>query len=184
MSITINPNGTLNLGTNGKIQATNIDLSGSWSNAPSGTVITVARGTLGSTFSTSSDSNVYTGLATSALVRKMPGGTGAGKSSIHIYCMGGNRDANNDQKQDVTILYRSIGGASDSEIAYMDANHYGGFWGPHAGYHVDTSTMNAGSSLVYKMYQRSRGGGSTVYFHNVTGGVSGNCHLIAQEIVN
>lgn len=31
--------GTLNLGTNGKIQATNIDLDGTWSDAPAGTII-------------------------------------------------------------------------------------------------------------------------------------------------
>ena len=39
--------GQLNLGTNGKIQATNIDLSGDWSNAPPGTIISHAYGTMG-----------------------------------------------------------------------------------------------------------------------------------------
>ena len=31
--------GTLNLGANGKIQATNIDLDAAWSDAPAGTII-------------------------------------------------------------------------------------------------------------------------------------------------
>ena len=35
--------GTLNLGTSGKIQATNIDLSGNWADAPPGTVIQLLR---------------------------------------------------------------------------------------------------------------------------------------------
>ena len=61
--------GTLNLGTNGKIQSTNIDLSGDWSNAPSGTIISHAYGTMGSSFSTTSDSQVATGLITSPLVK-------------------------------------------------------------------------------------------------------------------
>ena len=74
--------GQLNLGTNGKIQATNINLSGDWSNAPSGTIITTATGELHTTFSTSNDNQQDTGLHTSALVRKLPGGTTAGTSKI------------------------------------------------------------------------------------------------------
>ena len=35
--------GTLNLGTSGKIQATNIDLDGNWADAPPGTVIQLLR---------------------------------------------------------------------------------------------------------------------------------------------
>ena len=47
--------GQLNLGTNGKIQATNIDLSANWKNAPPGTIITHAYGLMGTSFSTTSD---------------------------------------------------------------------------------------------------------------------------------
>jgi len=178
--------GTLNLGTNGKIQATNIDLSGDWSNAPSGTIITVAYGILNANFSTTSDSNVDTGLATSALVKKMANGSAAGTSRIHVYCFGGNRDSNTEAAQDVTSLYRSVNGQTFYERDYMDSSYYGGYWHPHSCMYVDTSVgaMGAGASVVYKMYVRSRGGGNTVYFHREIGGVSGACYMMVQEIVN
>tara|TARA_B100000902_G_C27014379_1_gene766445 strand:+ start:116 stop:676 length:561 start_codon:yes stop_codon:yes gene_type:complete len=186
MAITINPNGTLNLGTNGKIQATNIDLSGDWSNAPSGTVITVAYGLLNSTFSTTSDSQVATGLITSPLVKKLANGSAAGTSRIHVYCFGGNRDNNSTSHQDVTLFYRKINNGSYTERDYGDAQHQGGYWGPHCASLVDTSVgaMGVGDTVRYQMYVRSRGGSHAIYFHNEIGGVSGSPYIIAQEIVN
>ena len=176
--------GTLNLGTNGKIQATNIDLSASWSNAPSGTIITTATGELGTAFSTSSDSAVDTGLTTSALVRKLPGGTGAGTSKIIITLQGGCRNADSSSGQDVTELHRSSNGGSYSMLDYMDSQYRGDtYWLPHSGMCIDIGGA-AGSSFVYKIYQRSRGAGTTIHFMNVVGGVTGSVYLIAQEIVN
>ena len=177
--------GTLNLGTNGKIQATNIDLSGTWSNAPSGTIITTATGELHTAFSTSSDSGVYTGLATSPLVRKLPGGTTSGTSKIIITLQGGCRSADSSSGQDVTELHRSINGASDSFLEYMDSQYRGStYWLPHSGMYIDTVPNSAGASHVYKIYQRSRGAGTTIHFHQVVGGVAGAVYLIAQELVN
>ena len=177
--------GTLNLGTNGKIQATNIDLSATWSNAPAGTIITTATGELHTAFSTSSDSGVYTGLATSALVRKLPGGTTSGTSKILITCTGGCRSADSSSGQDVTELHRSVNGGSYSFIEYMDSQYRGDtYWLPHSGMYIDTSTSSAGASHVYKMYQRSRGAGTTIHFNLVVGGVTGAVYLIAQEVVN
>ena len=176
--------GTLNLGTNGKIQSTNIDLSGDWVNAPSGTIITTAYGSLFSSFSTTSDSQVDTGLATSALVRKLPGGSGAGQSTILITFEGGCRDSNSGSSQDVTLLYKSTNGGSDSEQVYMDAQYSGGYWQGHTGAYFDANAGSAGDSLVYKAYVRSRGGGTNVWFHRVIGGVSTAAHILAQEIVN
>ena len=186
MAITINPNGTLNLGTNGKIQATNIDLSGDWSNAPSGTVITVAYGLLNSTFSTTSDSQVATGLITSPLVKKLANGSAPGTSRIHVFCFGGNRDNNSTSHQDVTLFYRSVNGQAYTERDYADAQHQGGYWGPHCASLVDTSVgaMGVGDTVRYQMYVRSRGGSHAIYFHNEIGGVSGSPYIIAQEIVN
>ena len=112
--------GTLNLGTNGKIQATNIDLSGDWSNAPSGTIISHAYGTMGTSFSTTSDSQVATGLITSPLVKKLPNGSAAGTSRIHVFCFGGNRDSNSEQGQDVTLIYRSVNSGTYYERDYAD----------------------------------------------------------------
>ena len=71
----------------------NINLGGNWIDAPSGTIITTAFGTLSSDFVTSNDTQQDTGLATSPLVRKLPGGTGAGKSTIIITFEGGCRDS-------------------------------------------------------------------------------------------
>ena len=177
--------GTLNLGTNGKIQATNIDLSATWSNAPAGTIITTATGELHTTFSTSSDSGVDTGLTTSALVRKLPGGTTSGTSKIIITCTGGCRSADSSSGQDVTELHRSVNGGSYSFIEYMDSQYRGDtYWLPHSGMYIDTSTSSAGASHVYKMYQRSRGAGTTIHFNLVVGGVTGAVYLIAQEVVN
>ena len=177
--------GTLNLGTNGKIQATNIDLSASWSNAPSGTIITTATGELGTTFSTSNDSGQDTGLTTSALVRKLPGGSGAGTSKIIVTCTGGCRSADSSSGQDVTELHKSTNGGSYSFRDYMDSQYRGStYWLPHSGMHIDTSADSAGASLVYKMYQRSRGAGTTIHFNLVVGGVTGSVYLVAQEIVN
>ena len=176
--------GTLNLGTNGKIQATNIDLSAAWSNAPSGTIITTATGELGTAFSTSSDSGVDTGLTTSALVRKLPGGTTSGTSKIIITCTGGCRDSDSSSGQDVTELHRSSNGGSYSMLDYMDSKYgTGSTWLPHSGMCIDTGG-SAGASFVYKMYQRSRGGGTTVHFNKIIGGVTGSVYLVAQEIVN
>ena len=177
--------GTLNLGTNGKIQATNIDLSASWSNAPSGTIITTATGELGTTFSTSNDSGQDTGLTTSALVRKLPGGSGAGTSKIIVTCTGGCRSADSSSGQDVTELHRSINGASYSFLDYMDSQYRGStYWLPHSGMYIDTVPNSAGASHVYKMYQRSRGAGTTIHFNIVVGGVTGSVYLVAQEVVN
>ena len=177
--------GTLNLGTNGKIQATNIDLSATWSNAPAGTIITTATGELHTTFSTSSDSGVDTGLTTSALVRKLPGGTGSGTSKIIITCTGGCRSADSSSGQDVTELHRSVNGGSYSFIEYMDSQYRGDtYWLPHSGMYIDTSTSSAGASIIYRMYQRSRGAGTTIHFNIVVGGVTGSVYLVAQEVVN
>ena len=186
MAITINPNGTLNLGTNGKIQATNIDLSGDWSNAPPGTIISHAYGSLNSNFSTTSDSQVATGLITSPLVKKLANGSAAGTSRIHVYCFGGNRDNNSTSHQDVTLFYRKINNGSYTERDYGDAQHQGGYWGPHCASLVDTSVgaMGVGDTVRYQMYVRSRGGSHAIYFHNEIGGVSGSPYIIAQEIVN
>jgi len=186
MAITINPNGTLNLGTNGKIQATNIDLSGDWSNAPPGTIISHAYGLLTSSFSTTSDSQVATGLITSPLVKKLANGSASGTSRIHVFCFGGNRDSNADSHQDVTLFYRKVNNGSYTERDYADAQHYGGYWGPHCAALVDTSVgaMGAGDTVRYQMYVRSRGGGSRVDFHAEIGGVSGSPYIIAHEVVN
>ena len=178
--------GQLNLGVNGKIQATNIDLSGDWSNAPPGTIISHAYGFLNSTFSTTSDGNVATGLITGPLVKKLANGSASGTSRIHVFCFGGNRDSNSDSRQDVTSFYRSINGGSYTERDYADANHYGGYWVPHCASYVDTSVgaMGAGDTVRYQMYVRSRGGGSRIDFHKEIGGVSGSPYIIAQEVVN
>ena len=178
--------GTLNLGTNGKIQATNIDLSGDWSNAPSGTIITHAYGSIGSNFSTTSDSQVATGLITSPLVKKLPNGSASGTSRIHVFCFGGNRDSNTEAAQDVTLIYRSINGQTYYERDYADSSYYGGYWHPHSCMYVDTSVgaMGVGDTVRYQMYVRSRGGTHTIYFHAEIGGVSGSPYIIAQEIVN
>ena len=184
--------GTLNLGStqissSGTtiVSSNNLNLTGDWVNAPSGTIITTATGELGTQFSTSNDSGQDTGLHTSALVRKLAGGTGAGKSIIIVTLQGGCRDADSSSGQDVTELHRSINGGSDSFIDYMDSQYRGNtFWNAHSGMHIDTGTSSAGASLVYKMYQRSRGGGTTIYFNKVVGGVTGSVYLVAQEVVN
>ena len=184
--------GTLNLGSaqisssgNTLVSSSNLNLSGDWVNAPSGTIITTATGELGTAFSTSSDSGVDTGLTTSALVRKLPGGTGAGTSKIIITCTGGCRSADSSSGQDVTELHRSINGASYSFLDYMDSQYRGDtYWLPHSGMYIDTVPNSAGASHVYKMYQRSRGAGTTIHFNLVVGGVTGAVYLIAQEVVN
>ena len=162
----------------------NINLGGNWIDAPSGTIITTAFGTLSSDFVTSNDTQQDSGLATSALVRKLPGGTGAGKSTIMITFEGGCRDSSGSSGQDVTLLYKATNGGSDAEQVYMDAQYSGGYWQGHTGCYFDTNAGSAGDSLVYKAYVRSRGGGSNVWFHRVIGGVSTAAHILAQEIVN
>ena len=163
----------------------NINFGGNWVDAPSGTIITTVTGELHTAFSTSSDSGVDTGLATSALVRKLPGGTTSGTSKILITCTGGCRSADSSSGQDVTELHRSVNGGSYSFIEYMDSQYRGStYWLPHSGMYIDTSTSSAGASIIYKMYQRSRGAGTTIHFHQVVGGVAGAVYLTAQEVVN
>jgi len=178
--------GQLNLGANGKIQATNIDLSGDWKNAPPGTIISHAYGSMGTTFSTSSDSQVATGLITSALVKKLPNGSASGTSRIHVFVFGGCRDSNNENAQDVTLIYRKVNNGSYTERDYGDAQYVGGYWQPHCASVVDDSVgaMGAGDTVRYQAYVRCRGGGYTVYFHREIGGVAGSPYIIAQEIVN
>ena len=183
--------GTLNLGStqisssgSTLVIPSNINLGGNWIDAPSGTIITTATGELHTGFSTSSDSGVDTGLAAS-LVRKLPGGTGAGTSKIIISLEGGCRSADTSSGQDVTELHRSVNGGSFSFQEYMDSQYSGGtYWLPHSGMYIDTHTSSAGASIVYKIYQRSRGAGTTVHFHQVVGGVAGAVYLIAKELVN
>ena len=183
--------GTLNLGStqlsssgSTLVIPSNINFGGNWVDAPSGTIITTAYGTLSSDFSTTNDTQQDTGLATSALVRKLPGGSGAGKSTILITFEGGCRDQSGSSGQDVTLLYKATNGGSDSEQVYMDAQYSGGYWQGHTGAYFDANAGSAGDSLVYKAYLRSRGGGNLVYFHRVIGGVSTAAHILAQEIVN
>ena len=184
--------GTLNLGntqisSSGTtiVSSNNLNLTGDWVNAPSGTIITTATGELGTAFSTSNDSGQDTGLTTSALVRKLPGGTGAGKSRIIVTCTGGCRSADSSSGQDVTELHKSTNGGSYSFRDYMDSQYRGStYWLPHSGMHIDNGTSSAGASLVYRMYQRSRGAGTTIHFNLVVGGVTGSVYLVAQEIVN
>ena len=163
----------------------NINLGGNWIDAPSGTIITTATGELHTTFSTSNDTQQDTGLHTSALVRKLPGGTTAGTSKIIITCTGGCSSADSSSGQDVTELHRSINGASYSFLDYMDSQYRGStYWLPHSGMYIDTVPNSAGASHVYKMYQRSRGAGTTIHFNIVVGGVTGSVYLVAQEVVN
>ena len=184
--------GTLNLGStqissSGTtiVSSNNLNLTGDWVNAPSGTIITTATGELGTTSSTSNDSGQDTGLTTSALVRKLPGGTGAGKSRIIVTLQGGCRSADSSSGQDVTELHKSTNGGSYSMRDYMDSQYRGStYWLPHSGMHIDAGTSSAGASLIYKIYQRSRGAGTTIHFHQVVGGVAGAVYLIAQELVN
>ena len=93
--------GTLNLGGDATYSGNSTGLT----QAPPGTIISQAYGSLGSTFSTSSDSQVATGLITSALVKKMPNGSASGTSRIHVFVFGGCRDSNNENAQDVTLIY-------------------------------------------------------------------------------
>ena len=174
--------GTLNLGGSANYSGNSTGLT----QAPPGTIISHAYGSLGSTFSTSSDSQVATGLITSALVKKMPNGSASGTSRIHVFVFGGCRDSNNENAQDVTLIYRSVNGQSYTERDYGDAQYVGGYWQPHCASIVDTSVgaMGAGDTVRYQMYVRSRGGSNTIYFHREIGGVSGACYMMAQEIVN
>ena len=67
----------------------------------------------------------------------------------------------------------------------MDSQYRGStYWLPHSGMIIDTVPNSAGASHVYKIYQRSRGAGTTIHFHQVVGGVAGGVYLIAQEVVN
>ena len=175
--------GTLNLGGSATYSGNSTGLT----QAPPGTIITVAYGVLNSNFSTSSDSQVATGLITGPLVKKMANGSAAGTSRIHVYCFGGNRDSNNHTvAQDVTLIYRSVNSGTYYERDYADASYNGGYWHPHSCMYVDTSVgaMGVGDTVRYQMYVRCRGGGQTVYFHREIGGVSGACYMMAQEIVN
>jgi hypothetical protein len=115
----------------------------------------------------------------------LPGGTGAGTSKIIINLQGGCRSADSSSGQDVTELHRSINGGSYSMLDYMDSQYRGDtYWLPHSGMYIDTVPNSAGASHVYKIYQRSRGAGTTIHFMNVVGGVTGSVYLIAQEVVN
>ena len=174
--------GTLNLGGSAPYSGNSTGLT----QAPPGTIITVAYGVLNSNFSTTSDSQVATGLITSPLVKKMANGSAAGTSRIHVYCFGGNRDSNTEAGQDVTLIYRSVNSGTYYERDYADSSYYGGYWHPHSCMYVDTSVgaMGAGDTVRYQMYVRSRGGSNTIYFHREIGGVSGACYMMAQEIVN
>ena len=114
---------------------------------------------MGSSFSTTSDSQVATGLITSPLVKKLPNGSAAGTSRIHVFCFGGNRDSNSESGQDVTLIYRSVNGQSYTERDYADAQYVGGYWNPHCASIVDTSVgaMGVGDTVRYQMYVRCRG---------------------------
>ena len=72
--------GTLNLGTNGKIQATNIDLDGAWSDAPAGTIIKTGHWSTG--YGTSS------GLVTSSTSLANIGLTGTNANGFGVSASG------------------------------------------------------------------------------------------------
>jgi len=184
--------GTLNLGStqisssgSTLVIPSNINLGGNWVDAPPGTIITANASALSSTFSTTNDTQQYTGHSCS-IVRKLPGGSTSGTSKIFVYLQGGCRDSNSSSGQDVTVLYRSINGGTDSFQRYMDSKYGSTAWLNHSAFYADASTSSgaAGATVTYKMYVRSRGGSHTIYYHNVVGGVSNDVWLIVQEVVN
>ena len=184
--------GTLNLGStqisssgSTLVIPSNINLGGNWVDAPPGTIITANASALSSTFSTTNDTQQYTGHSCS-IVRKLPGGSTSGTSKIFVYLQGGCRDSNSSSGQDVTVLYRSINGGTDSEQRYMDSKYGSTAWLNHSAFYADTSASSGGvgDTITYKMYVRSRGGSHTIYYHNVVGGVSNDVWLIVQEVVN
>ena len=126
--------------------------------------------------STSSDSNVSTGISLSITPT-------ATNSKIICTLTGGCQDWGTVNVQGVTSIRRSINGGALSELGYIDAFYgsSGTAWDPHSGCWVDT-THNTTLPITYYVYMRSRSAIGLYYFHNETGGLTGSMVFQLMEV--
>jgi len=148
-----------------------------YADMPAGTIIQVVSAShSGSAISTSSDSNVTTGLSLTITPKYA-------NSHIWLTLNGGTQDYGTDNLNGVTSFYRNKDGAGWNSLGYVDALHGndGSEYSPHSGQLFDT-THNSTASIEYAVYMRSRSSVGTYYFHQHTGGISGKIEFTAMEV--
>jgi len=147
---------------------------------PSGTVIQVHTMRRSSDLSTTSDSDVATGLTTSFVPIQ------GSSARIIASVQGGAQRVDDTSARGVTSLYINSNNGSGSEFyGYMGCYNYSSaYLVPHSGFFsTPISTYpNDGSAISVSLYMREQGGNHTYHFHDSVGGLSSNCYFTVMEV--
>lgn len=147
---------------------------------PAGHVLQVHTCRLTVDLSTTSDSNVTTGLTTSFVPIQ--------GSSARIIAMiqGGAQKTNSTSDRGVTSLYINTNNGSGTEFyGYMGCyNFNSAYLVPHSAFFstVISNYPNDGSAITVNAYMREQGGNGTYHFHDSEGGLSSNCYFTVMEV--
>lgn len=147
---------------------------------PAGHVLQVHTCRLTVDLSTTSDSNVTTGLTTSFVPIQ--------GSSARIIAMiqGGAQKTDSTSDRGVTSLYINTNNGSGTEFyGYMGCyNFNSAYLVPHSAFFstVISNYPNDGSAITVNAYMREQGGNGTYHFHDSEGGLSSNCYFTVMEV--
>ena len=151
---------------------------------PAGTVIQVHTMRRSSDLSTTSDSDVVTGLTTSFVPIQ--------GSSARLICMcqGGAQRTDETSTRGATSLYINTNDGNGSTF-YGYAGCYApgetnDYLEPHSAY-FETGIPgypNDGSSIEVQLRMREQGGSTTYHFHDAVGGLSSNVFFTVMEVVS
>lgn len=147
---------------------------------PAGHVLQVHTCRLTVDLSTTSDSNVTTGLTTSFVPIQ--------GSSARIIAMiqGGAQKTDSTSDRGVTSLYINTNNGSGTEFyGYMGCYNFdSAYLVPHSAFFstVISNYPNDGSAITVNAYMREQGGNGTYHFHDSEGGLSSNCYFTVMEV--
>ena len=153
-------------------------------NFPTGTVIQVHTMRRSADLSTSSDSDVVTGLTTSFVP------TQGNAARLICMCQGGAQRTDDSGTRGATSLYINSQNGSGAEFyGYMGCYAPGetnDYLEPHSAY-FETGIPgypNDGSSIEVQLRMREQGGNSTYHFHDSVGGLSSHVFFTVMEVVS
>ena len=181
----------------GEINVTNVTSSGTVTQSgplkfggatistfPAGTVIQVHTMRRSSDLSTTSDSDVVTGLTTSFVPIQ--------GSSARLICMcqGGAQRTDETSTRGATSLYINTNDGNGSTF-YGYAGCYApgetnDYLEPHSAYFETgiTDYPDDGSAIEVALRMREQGGSTTYHFHDAVGGLSSNVFFTVMEVVS
>ena len=147
---------------------------------PAGHILQVHTCRLTVDLSTSSDSNVTTGLTTSFVPIQ------GSSARIIASVQGGAQRTSTVNTRGVTSLYIDVNDGNGAEFyGYMGCYNFdSAYLDPHSGFFSTTipNYPNDGSTISVSLYMREQGGNHTYHFHDNVGGLSSNCYFTVMEV--